>query len=199
MLNNDRINRILADEINVLEKDIDRAEALASAWKAVTFPTKKDGSEFAVFSKNFDGCKVNTKSYALVDCEKEMTVYTYSVMNGYINDSIDCYETINKYRDCNRADDHPDRVVKPSTYLVPFYIKSVDDMKEDIQKRIDYYASVVEDRKNSIALMANLPSLLNSISDLMVGFKEDNGQSMARIAEKVIQGNWYSVVTGDIK
>ena len=41
-----------------LNKRLSYEKSILKAWENVTFPTKKDGTQFKAMSKNFDGAKM---------------------------------------------------------------------------------------------------------------------------------------------
>ena len=182
---------ILKDVIEKQAKEISEAEALAKAWANVEFPTKKDGTEFQSLQKNFTNCTIDTKSYAMFNFEKEIKVWSRTNDGSPVYDSIDTYQSVNKYDKNERAEAHPERVVKPSQYLVPFYLKSVEDIRADICNRTAYWAKVANDKKQMlISFEQETKGLIEQVADLFTEFEAKNGKAMANLAKSTIQDNF---------
>lgn len=183
---------IIKDVIEDQVKEINEAEALRKAWANVEFPTKKDGTEFQALSKNFTNCTLNTKSYAMFNFEKEISVFARTHDGRPVHDSIDTYESITRYTKNERAEAHPERVVKPSQYLVPFYVKSVEDLRADIVNKTVYWAKVANDKKQMlITFEKETKDLVNKVGDLFTEFEEKNGKQMASLAKNTIREHFF--------
>ena len=86
-MENTRISYEIENIIAKLERAIKEEEAKRDAWRAVKIVTKKDGSAFANFAKNFGGARVTFPAYSLGG-GKELTVTTWNPATGYISDTI---------------------------------------------------------------------------------------------------------------
>ena len=126
-----------------LKKDISREKSLLAAWEEVTFPTKKDGSQFANFSKNIAGAKYYEEEYSMQAGEMELTVYTHDSMNGYIHDSIICYELVKYLKDENKLSKTANYMPK-QICLEQVYKYDLEDIKEAIKNRIEYLKNRID-------------------------------------------------------
>lgn len=132
-----------------ISKEIAVCEGALNAWKNVTFPTKKDGSEFAVFSKNIKGASVYTSTTAIQPGILEATV-TYNVPHcGWNDDTIRLYEFVRYLKD-------EKQIAKTANYLpkVPYleqvYKFDLEDTKEAIKNRISYLEQRIAELKESL-------------------------------------------------
>ena len=139
------------DEIKTeIKKDIERNNAFILAWEKVTFPTKKDGKPFAVMSKNISGAKYALESYAMQPGEYELTVYTHSNTCGYIYDTIKAHELIRYMKDAAMLAKNENYMPKQS-WLEQVYCYDLEDIKNAVQRRIDYLKSYNADLENQLA------------------------------------------------
>lgn len=132
-----------------INKELAVCEGALNAWKNVTFPTKKNGGEFAVFSKNIKGASVDAISYAMQPGENELTVTFNVPMQGWKQDTIQLYELVKYLKD-------EKQIAKTGNYmpvthgLNQIYKFDVEDTKEAIKNRINYLESRIQELKNSI-------------------------------------------------
>lgn len=133
-----------------LEKTIDRQEALLNEWKKVTFPTKKDGKPFAIMSKNINGAKYQQASYAMQPWENELCIVAFSTKNGYVSDTIKCYEYV-KYLHKEEQKAKTENYLPKITYLEQVYCFDLEDIKEAVQERIEYIENYIQDLKQQIS------------------------------------------------
>ena len=133
-----------------LEKTLDRQEVLLNEWKKVTFPTKKDGKPFAIMSKNINGAKYQQVSYAMQPGENELWIGAFSTKNGYVSDTIKCYEHVNYlYKEEQKA--KTENYLPKITYLEQVYCFDLEDIKEAVQERIEYIENYIQDLKWQIS------------------------------------------------
>ena len=184
---------IIRNVTEELSRGYEEAEALAKAWGGIKYPTKKNGEAFSALAKNFESPEVHVgkKSYAMFDFQKEIGVHTRTAKGAYTTDSIDLYEGLNKYIDHPRADAHPERVVRPSQYLVPFYIESLDEIKEDIANRQAYWEKVAETKKETLEkIETGLTEILNEFGKILDGAEAKYGKEVADIAKRGLRDNY---------
>ena len=137
-----------------LKKDISREKSLLAAWEKVTFLTKKDGSPFSNFSKNIAGGKYHGKEYSMQAGEMELTVYAYDSINGYIHDSIACYELVKYMKDENKLSKTANYIPKQS-YLEQVYKYDLEDIKEAVKNRIEYFKNRIESLNKQLEIVDN--------------------------------------------
>ena len=83
-------------------------------------------------------------------------------------------------------------MIKPSQYLVPFYVKSVEDLRADIMNKTVYWAKVANDKKQMlITFEKETKDLVDKIGDLFTEFEEKNGKRMASLAKNTIRENFF--------
>lgn len=156
-----------------LERDIARCNANAEAWEKVTFPTKKDGKPFAVFSKNIDGASYHCDQYHMRSGENILSVYTYAPHVGYTHDDIYCWENVEDLKDDLKKEKVQNHLPKESVLLKAVYKYDLDDVKDAVSKRIDYL------RKRS----ASLEKQLENADRIFGEFKDAYDKAMNVLAE----------------
>lgn len=122
-----------------LEKRIDWAETLKAAWEKVGRCRKKDGTDFVALAKNFTNCRVYDAQYTMAP-EKEIRINGLSKYSSYVSDDIKNRELYKYSKRKDKID--PDRVIKES-FLEPYFYKTVDEIFEDIEGKIKYYAEYI--------------------------------------------------------
>lgn len=131
----------LEDIQGTIRTEIAENEALAAAWKAVTYSTKKDGKPFAIMAKNFNGATYRRRTYATYSYESELYVNA-RVGSKYISDSINAYE----YAKYIKPEDL--RRKKKQNYLDnDIYVLDFEDFKAAIQHRIEKLTENANDLK----------------------------------------------------
>lgn len=132
-----------------LNKELAVCEGALNAWRNVTFPTKKDGSEFAVFSKNINGARVYTSTTAIQPGQFKATVTFNVPYYGWNDDTIQLYELVKYLKDEKQIAKTANYLPKV-TYLEQVYKFDLEDTKEAIKNRINYLESRIQKLKNSI-------------------------------------------------
>ena len=136
-----------------IKKQIQHDAAILEAWKKVTFPTKKDGSAFKNMSKNIAGASYYVQSYALQAGEYEIRVNAWYEMGGYISDEIKAHDLVKYVDDVKKAKTN-NRMPKQS-YLEQVYVYDLEDIKEAIQKRIEYLERRIENLTKQAEISCN--------------------------------------------
>lgn len=119
-----------------LEKDLIKAETLLKAWENVTYPTKKDGTPYAVMSKNINGATYAKCPWASREGEIDLTVYAHDDTNGYISDSIACYANADVLTDAQKS--KPENLTLKCAGLKQLYKYDLEDIKTRVNDRIAY-------------------------------------------------------------
>ena len=135
----------LEDIKKEFNKRIDEHETLLKAWEKVERLTKKDGTNFAILSKNFKNATVRNNEYSLRP-DKQIHVYGITKNNAYIGEDISTTDHADRYDGRAIA---PERIIKES-YLTPYYIKTVDEIFEDIEAKKEYHRKAIEGYKKQI-------------------------------------------------
>lgn len=167
--NETRATHAIAEKAVALRASAIEAEALARAWEAVTYPTKKNGELFARLAQNISGAKVAVAPYSMSD-ELEASIYTLAGSKS-VSDSIKLYETVSTYGNSERVNkalaETPERIEKRGKYLADVYRLSLDEVKEDIAKRARYWREVAQkDRETADRLREQLPLLVGLLDTL---------------------------------
>lgn len=132
-----------------LEREKDEAAALAAAWEAVTFPTKKNGEPFALMSKNIAGAKYREKSTAWRKEENEVSVVAWAPLCGYVSDSFNAYETNTRYVSQDKLE-KTENIRPASICCAEWYVYDLDDIKEAITARVKYWKEREKDLAQQI-------------------------------------------------
>lgn len=160
-----------------LEKKISRNETILKAWENVTFPTKKDGKPFAVFSKNINGATYYKPDYTMQPGENKLRVTEWDKRNGYVTDEIDCYILV-KYLEDENKKNKPENYMPKIQYLEQLYKYDLEDVKKAVADRINYLI----DRNLS------LKAQLNIVSECYYKFKTAYGAALQQLENDCISG-----------
>lgn len=176
------------------ENQIEQNTALIEAWQKVNRVYKKDGSSFAVLSRNFENVSLYEENYSYKG-ELVAHVYTHCNCSGYIHDELRCYD----YAENNKSLSE-DRIIKPTSYTRAFYTFNADEIEIAIANRIAYLqdrnealaemiAMLPEKEKELSAIMETLNNMLNSISGK--GYKDDARYISLRYAIEMVVHKAY--------
>ena len=171
------------NEITVkMENKITRAKGLLSAWQAVTFPTKKDGTAFKILSNNIDGATLAQSRYNPHYGENILTVYTdYLKGCGYCSDDIYCYDTVSPYTNNKRAEEKPENVIT-TAYGGKVYSFDLDDIKQAVKERIADLTQRIEELETQYSNIEKIYSdfynayetAINNLLDATIGTGNGN-------------------------
>lgn len=155
-----------------LNKKISEHKSIIAAWENVTFPTKKDGKPFATLSKNIVGATLRNKEYTLQPC-KELFVCVWDEFNGYVTDTIDCYELVKRLTDENKLAKTQNYAPKQS-YLEQHYNFDLDDIKHAICERLDYKKARLETLEKELFILDEAyTNFKNGYSKLLETLRKD--------------------------
>lgn len=115
-----------------LKRRLDEIETKISAWEKVERKTKKDGGSFSALAKNFVNASIHDDPCSLIQ-KKCVTVCGWSQYSGYITDEI---KTVGLVRYEENREIPESRVVK-ERMIEPYYVKTVDEIFEDIGIKIE--------------------------------------------------------------
>lgn len=169
-----------------LAKRIDRAETLKAAWEKVGRLHKKDGTDFAIFSKNFTGCGIYDSKYSSHNAEKEIHVSGSSKYSGYISDDIKNTEIVRYSKRKDSID--PDRIIKEN-WSEPYFYKTIDEIFEDIEGKIKYYAEYI----------AKLQRELEKVDDVFGKFKAAIDNALNTLSAETESSDLYYSCTEYLK
>lgn len=132
-----------------LENNLTTAQLLKLAWESVTYPTKKDGTPFAVMSKNFSGATYRPSKYACRDGENELEVHAHNDTVGYISDALACYANADDLTDTQKS--KPENLMPKTAVWKQLYRYDLDDIKTRIRQRIEYLTSYCAELRDDLA------------------------------------------------
>lgn len=133
-----------------IEKQIDRDVAILNAWKNVTFPTKKDGSAFKQMGKNISGATYCIGQYSLQPGEYILRVNAWCKSCGYVNDEMNAHNLVKYVNEEKKLkiENHMPKV----SYLEQIYCFDLDDIKEAVNNRIEYFEKRVANLTEQLTL-----------------------------------------------
>lgn len=179
-----------------MENKITRAKGLLSAWQAVTFPTKKDGTAFKILSKNIDGATLAQSKYNPHYGENILTVYTdYLKGCGYCSDDIYCYDTVSAYTNNKRAEEKPENVII-NEYGTKVYSFDLDDIKQAVKDRISYLTQRIAELEAQYSNIEKIYSdfynayetAINNLSDATRG-KDGSNRDLFYLVRDTVKDN----------
>lgn len=118
-----------------LVKEIEATTARLEAWEKVSFPTKKDGTQFKLMSKNIANATYYMDQYAMQPGEYKLRVTTWTKLNGYISSEIDVYNLVRYLKDENKIGKIQNYQPK-QTYLEQVYTYDLEDIKQAVSEKI---------------------------------------------------------------
>ena len=134
-----------------IEKELARNTAILNAWKAVTYPTKKDGTPFNTLSKNIAGARIYRPGHCLLSGQNVVEVCLNVPGQGWITDDVYAYAMVEDLKDTDpRKAKTQNFMTKESPWLKQVYQYDVDDIKQAIQVKIEYLEMTISDKKKQI-------------------------------------------------
>lgn len=131
-----------------LEKNAERAAALADAWRNVTIEKKKDGKEFAALGRAIHGASVRPYAYHNGNGEKTIFVFARYSNGGYTDDEIRTFGTL---RDLPKDD--PRRPASVGLYNT--YELTPDELREKIAERVAMYTEHAANYRAALETIAD--------------------------------------------
>lgn len=148
-----------------LNKRLSYEKSILQAWENITFPTKKDGTPFKVMSKNFENAKFYNDITAWHDYEKKLKVGTFDDFNGYIDESISCYEMV-KYITDKSMLEKTGNIMPKEPMLEQVYVYDLDDIKKEIQKTINRH------KENIVSLEKQINQAEKAYNDFVEAYRK---------------------------
>lgn len=158
--------------IRKFDDSIANYQGRIDALKKIEFPTKKDGTEFSQFSKNFTNCKIQTATCSINPHNKELTYYYRDSRNYHLDDYISLYE----YIDTMAKDDPRREKANPHESLVrDSYSLTVQETKQKILDTIalfeGYKVEQIRLKEQAIADYEQIKAKVNELHELIRGYK----------------------------
>lgn len=128
--------------MNEFRKEISGCEALSRELTKIDFVTKKDGKPFKKIEQNIKGLSVLKHSvYGSHPYQKEICYRTFAPGCGYVYDCILLFATDEEMKKKKPQNVNSDGV----------YILDVEDVKQAVKHKQEYYKNKIELNKNNIA------------------------------------------------
>ena len=164
-------NYKLNDIIEKLNKSKNDYILKIELWKKVERVTKKDGTEFAVLSKNFKNARIVP---ATVSIRPAYEIQVNDFVSGrYISDYFDITPIVRYYA----GDVAPERIIKES-FLEPYFNMNVEEIEKEIKRRIDKYTEYVKDYERQITEAERVFSKFSAaIETALKELKEEAGDN----------------------
>lgn len=148
-------------------------EARIRLWKAVKRVTKKDGSDFQNFAKNFENAKIERGRICSDDFEINVSDYSVRIAGKWVSDNIDIRQVV-KY---SKITPNPDQIQKVK-YLEDFFYMTPEQTMQMIQYRIESYENQIQECKDQIEQLDNLYEYVTShVTEIMDHIKSVAGSN----------------------
>ena len=120
-----------------ISRDIERADTLAKAWRAIERYKTKDGKDFKNLAQNFTKGAIRNKTYTPE--EKEIAVCERSEAGHYFDDWQNVSVTI--YSDSEDAKRYKaeGRLIERGAYLHPYINLTPDEIEQAIANRAEQF------------------------------------------------------------
>lgn len=144
-----------------LKRRVERAKAMAKAWRAIERYKTKDGKDFKNLANNFTKGVVIPDRYS--PSEKRAYVGTYDEHNHYCDDWFNISKTV--YSDSEEAKRYEaeGRLIQRGAYLHPYINLTPDEIEKAIDERISYHEKTA---KNLEALLENFEEVADHLVEL---------------------------------
>lgn len=144
-----------------IENEIIDKEYIAVAWKKVKYCAKKDGTRYAVMSRNIKGARYDTGHNSYYPNRPILEIHTYGHDGFFVEDTINCYSFANEEP---RAKTKPQNLGPETTDWRQLYIFDFDDIVEAVEQRIEQLKEQVNRlRKQLEVLEKSVKSYVKSI------------------------------------
>lgn len=177
---------------NELNKMLIDAKTEKECWEKIEFPTKKDGTPFAVMSKNFKNATYKKLDYALQEGEYVLEVYGCRQGIHHVSYSIDCYDIVKYMTDEEKIAKTQNYLPKQS-FLEQVYAYDFEDIKKAVAQRIHKLNEEIEKLEYALQISDNVyenfkikyDELVNNLaSDCAI---EKNGNVLHNLILKTIK------------
>lgn len=149
-----------------LIKQITEYEAKITLWKNVKRLTKKDGSDFKIFSKNFGNAIV----YSNYMGRNALKVNGWIKDLGYIEDEIGIWD----YVDNTDLNPEEHTIIQEAIWSRPYFYLTVDEIFAEINKIIEIYERNISSYRDE----------LNKVDEVFTEFTEAIDAALAKLREK---------------
>lgn len=154
-----------------MENTIKMYEAKIKLWQNVARKTKKDGSDFQNFSKNFENAEIIVK-YG--DQYIQVSDYSQRIGGEFVVDDFRTRQIVKYFKNWEIPQD---RIVKVP-YLEPYFDMTPDEIMEYIKVVIDKYKTWIAEYQDQIKkLDVVYDHVDNVLSDLMDYVRKNTGNN----------------------
>ena len=162
------------DKIRMEMKDsIEMYEAKIRLWKNVKRLSKKDGSDFQNFGKNFENAEYVRGRICSDDVELRVADYGIRVAGNWVDDSLDIRQIV-KY---SKITPEENQIIKES-YMEPYFYLTVDQTMQMIQIKIETYEKMISEYKEQLEKLDSLYDYVkDSLTEIMQKLRKETGGS----------------------
>ena len=151
------------------ENYIKEYEVKIRLWSAVKRVTKKDGSDFQSFAKNFENAEIVRGRICADDFEIRVADYSVRIAGKWVEDAIDIKQIV-EYSKIIPAEE---QIVKESFYKPYFYMTPAQVM-ECIQNTIETYKQKIKEYWDQLAKLDSLYDFVKvSVDNIMNKIKAE--------------------------
>lgn len=138
------------DIINKINSNIIDTKSRIETWRKVKRLTKKDGSDFAIKSKNIDGAKFGFYSYVEDSTHPYLTIY-YRCNGASKEEHLEMFEYIDDMQKTNDVRlENKDQIIPKSGISRGIYIYSIDECFQAIERYILKLENNLKDYKKQL-------------------------------------------------
>lgn len=148
-------------------------------WSEVKRVTKKDGSDFQSFAKNFENAEIVRGRICSDDFEICVNNHKIRISGDWVKDSISIRQIV-EYSKITPAED---QIITEASYNPYFYMTPAQVM-ENIQIQIEIYKKQIDEYKDQLSKLDALYDFVkSSVDTIMVKIKEEAGSNTSLFYE----------------
>ena len=135
--------------IKNLENELKDYQAKLVGWQNVKRLTKKDGSNFAIKGKNFDGAKFGQYSFVEDEMHPYLTI-TYKDNYTWRQDNLQMYIYLDELKKDDTRLNNKEQIYNAGSIIRSTYIYNIEECFQAIQKYIKFLEEKITDYENQI-------------------------------------------------
>lgn len=180
--------RNFEDVMNELNKSENYYRCRIEAWKKVSRLSKKDGSDFATLSKNFEGAKICMPYYLNSVSDRQIEI-CFTDENGRF--ATDYFKIWRKAKDGQELTGR--NTYKP--WSETWYEMNTEEIFEEINATIEKYQtwldSIIEQKKVAKKTFSKLEKMVKEAKTLVDDVNDKEGSSTLHFALRSYVENFY--------
>lgn len=155
------------------ENSILMYEKKIELWKKVRRVTKKDGSDFQNFGKNFENAKIIRGRICADDFEICVNDYGVRIGGEWAEDKFDIRQVV-KY---SKITPDESQIIKQS-FLEPYFFLTPEQVMQMIQIKIQTYEEMIAEYREQLTKLDDLYDYVkNSLTEIMQKLRHETGGS----------------------